>query len=308
MRLVINSASAGKSHLGRSVRHLSEASASGLGGWGSVGGGPGCVLGAAWAPGLWERKAGACVPGMSLGCCLPGCRAADLGCTAHSPELQPRPDSFPTQQRAGRMAWWGVRRPGPACGSTLRARGELRFPALDGESEVYSESSGKVCKAELFARVEEGACACRAGGASEAPAGPQVSPPPSSCSYRPPATLSSQGPGRWASGETLHPRMGSPALPTTDHTERAQAGGMMVGRARRAVLCAKPQTSQAGRSGGSVRGRARRSMESPGHPVCARMAACSSLCVGPSSWPLLGAQARPGRPLRLVATLAHAAH
>lgn len=206
------------------------------------------------------------------------------------------------------MAWWSVRGPGPGCGSALRARGELCFPVLDGESEVYSESSGKVCMAELFARVEEAACPCRAGGASGAQAGPQVSPPPSSCSYRPPAALSSQGPGRRASGETLHPHMGSPALPTTDHTERAQAGGMIVGRAQRAVLCVKPQTRQAGRSAGSVPGRTLRSVESPGHPVCARMAACSSLCVGPSSWPSLGAQARPGRPLRLVATPARAAH
>ena len=34
MRLVINSAAAGKSHLGRSVHHLSEAVAAGPGGWG----------------------------------------------------------------------------------------------------------------------------------------------------------------------------------------------------------------------------------------------------------------------------------
>lgn len=48
-----------------------------------------------------------------------------------------------------------------------------------------------------------------------------------------------------------------------------------------------------------------RSVESPGHPGCARVAAHSSLCARPSSWPLLVAQARPGRPLSLVATVAH---
>ena len=98
----------------------------------------------------------------------------------------------------------------------------------DGESEVCSESSGKAGKSELF--TCGGRCLCvQVCGASEARPAPRVSPPLSTCSSRPPATLSRQGPGRQVCGETQYPCMGSPVLPTVDHTE-AQSEGMMEGR------------------------------------------------------------------------------
>ena len=105
MRLVINSAAAGKSHLGMSVHHLSEAVAAGPGGWGR---------------GWWPRVPAGCslalrplgAEGWGLGTreefglLAPCSWAADFVCTPYYPKLQPHSDPFLPISR-GLRRWHG---------------------------------------------------------------------------------------------------------------------------------------------------------------------------------------------------------
>lgn len=129
---------------------------------GDVGGGCGRLLGAASHPCLWEQKVGAWAQGRSLGSWFHAAGlqtlCAHLTTPTFSHSLTP---SLPSaEDYADGMAEEGVvRRPRPGCSSVLRARGEFSFSELgNGESEVCSESSGKVGKSELF--TCGGRCLC----------------------------------------------------------------------------------------------------------------------------------------------------
>lgn len=105
VRLVINSAAAGKSHLGRSVHHLSEATAAGLDWvevWAVVAGACGIQPGAQ-AP--QSRKQGPVCKECIWTTGSHATQAVDLSHWPHSPKLQPCPDPFPTFGRGLRRRY-----------------------------------------------------------------------------------------------------------------------------------------------------------------------------------------------------------
>lgn len=108
---------AGKSHLGRSVHHVSEATAAGLGGGGRVSGSHGCMLGASRA----------CGQRMSLGAVS---HAARLHTSV--PQTSAKPGPFPPWSE-GYMDTTGMQE-----NQAVSVRGKCRayFPALTGESEI----------------------------------------------------------------------------------------------------------------------------------------------------------------------------
>ena len=98
-----------------------------------MGGGHGCLLGAAWPSGLWEQKVGALAQGRNLGCWLhaTGLQISSAHLTTPNFSHTLTPSCPSAEDYVDGMAEEGVvRRPGPGCSSVLRARSEFSFSEL----------------------------------------------------------------------------------------------------------------------------------------------------------------------------------